>query len=135
MSPTRTILFLVIALTFLLAIGSVSAVAQTAAAERENKASVSVRPPTPQELKALNDAMAVSTSEDDTDLVVVQHKNGMQSVDLKGRFQSMAVAKRSSDGSVSVKCVDSAEQGTQFLTANETAPKKHVSAKTSEEVR
>lgn len=134
MFPTRTIWFFVFALTFLLAIGSITAVAQTAAAERENKASVSVRPPTPQELKALNDAMAASTSEDDTDLVVVQHKNGMQSVDLKGRFQSLAVAKRNSDGSVSVKCVDSAEQGTQFVTTNETAPKEQVK-KTEAEVR
>jgi len=134
MSPTRTIWLFVFALALLLAAGSVSAVAQTAAAEREGKANVSVRPPTPQELKALSDAMAASTSEEDKDLVVVQHKNGMQSVDLKGRFQSLTVAKRNSDGSVAVKCIDSADQGTHFLTTNETAPKKQVK-KTEAEVR
>lgn len=134
MSPARTMWLFVFALALLLAAGSVSAVAQTAAAEREGKSSVSVRPPTPQELKALSDAMAASTSEEDKDLVVVQHKNGMQSVDLKGRFQSLAVAKRNSDGSVSVKCVDSAEQVTHFLTTNEAAPKKQVK-KTEAEVR
>lgn len=136
MSPTRTIWLFVFALAFLFVAGSITASAQTAAAEREGKASVSVRPPTAQELKALSDAMAASTSEEDKDLVIVNHKNGMQSVDLKGRFQSLAVAKKNSDGSVSVKCVDSADEGTKFLTTNEQAPQKQKRQKKTEaEVR
>lgn len=136
MSPTRTIWLFVFALAFLFVAGSITASAQTAAIEREGKTSVSVRPPTAQELKALSDAMAASTSEEDKDLVVVKHKNGMQSVDLKGRFQSLAVAKRNSDGSVAVKCVDSAEEGTKFLTTNERAPQKQTKQQNTEaEVR
>jgi hypothetical protein len=136
MSPARTVWLFVFALAILFVAGSITASAQTAAAEREGKDSVSVRPPTAQELKALTDAMAASTSEEDRDLVVVKHKNGMQSVDLKGRFQSLAVAKQNSDGSVSVKCVDSAEEGTKFLTTNEKAPQKQTKQKKTEaEVR
>ncbi len=133
MSPTRTIWLFVFALAFLLVAGSFTASAQIATAEREAK--VTVRNPTQQEVKALSDAMAASTSEEDQDLVVVNHKNGMQSVDLKGRFQSLAVAKKNSDGSVAVKCVESAEEGTKFLTTNEKAPAKKITKKTEAEVR
>jgi hypothetical protein len=136
MSPARTVWLFVFALAILFVAGSITATAQIATAERENKASVKVRKATPQEVKALSDAMAASTSEEDSDLVIVKHKNGMQSVDLKGRFQSLAVAKRNSDGSVAVKCVDSAEEGSKFLTTNERAPQKQAKQKKTEaEVR
>src|SRR5690349_8866503 len=98
-------------------IGSQTTFAQTVAVDRPNNTSVEVWKPTATEVKAMEDQMAASLSEADTDLKIVQHANGMKSVDLKGRFQSVAVAKRNNDGSVSINCVENVEQAHKFLTS------------------
>jgi hypothetical protein len=121
----------VLALALLFSASSV--MAQTAKTERQSNTVVTVRPATPQELQALSDAVSALTSEEDKDLKVVQNKNGTQWVDLKGRFQSLAIAKKNSDGTVSMKCVDTPEQATTFVSTNEKAPQKSATSKKSED--
>lgn len=120
--------------TLILCLAAVTpASAQTAGANRDSKTNVQVRDASPAELKALTEAMQNVTNEEDKDLVVVTHKNGMKSVDLKGRFQSVAVAKRNSDGTISARCVESVEEGTKFLTSKHATPKR--TAKKTAEVK
>jgi hypothetical protein len=92
------------------------AMAQSAATTREGKgkSTVTVRPPTPAERQMLSKKMGMLVSEEDKDLVIVQHKNGMQSVDLQGRFQNIAVVKKNVDGTVAGSCADSANSAAEF---------------------
>jgi hypothetical protein len=135
MSPTRRPWLFVFALALLFVAGSISAAAQTVKTERQSDTVVTVRPATPEEVRAMADAVSALTSEEDKDLKVVQHKNGMQSVDLKGRFQSIAIVKRNSDGTVSTKCVEKPEEAAKFVGTTEQAPKQPVVKKTEGEER
>jgi hypothetical protein len=114
-----------LAIGFMFTMSAATASAQTAATSREGKATVEVRNPTPAELKKLADQMP-TTSEDDSDLNVVTLKNGTKYVDLKGKFQSLAVAKKNDDGSVSVKCVESEKEKAAFLNTKTKAQSKRA---------
>lgn len=135
MSSSRKPWLFAFALALLFIAGSISAAAQTAKTEPQSNTVVTVRPPSPEEVRAMSDAVSALTSEEDKDLKVVQHKNGMQSVDLKGRFQSVAIVKRNSDGTVSTKCVEKPEEAAQFVGSSEQAPKQPVVKKTVGEDR
>ena len=52
-------------------------------------------------------------------LVEEKHADGTVSVDLRGRFRNVVLAKRNDDGSVSAACVDTPEAATAFLTGAE----------------
>jgi hypothetical protein len=108
-----------------LAMTAATASAQTAATSREGKTAVEVRNPTPAELKKLADQMP-TTNEDDSDLTVVTLKDGTKYVDLKGKFQSLAVAKKNDDGTVSVKCVESEKEKAAFLNSKTKAQTKRA---------
>ena len=48
-------------------------------------------------------------------LVPVRQSNGAVSIDLQGRFQSVVMAKRESDGTVTNACVDNVDSAAAFL--------------------
>jgi len=47
-----------------------------------------LRPPTPEEVRTLTEGLKTMLSRSDQGLTVMRHPNGMQSVNLQGRFQS-----------------------------------------------
>jgi hypothetical protein len=74
-----------------------------------------LRPPTPDEARQLSAALKNYLNRSDQGLVVATHPNGVQSVDLQGRFQSVSLAKINADGSASEKCVTSMGEAQDFF--------------------
>ena len=60
-------------------------------------------------------ADALKDNKSTAGLVQVQNSNGSVSIDLQGRFQNVALAKKTDDGSVSQACVDNSEAAAAFL--------------------
>lgn len=77
-----------------------------------------VRPPTPDEARQLGAALKNYLNRSSQGLTVRIHPNGVQSVDLQGRFQSVSVAKINANGSVSEKCVTNMQEAQNFLRAS-----------------
>jgi hypothetical protein len=116
-----------------LALGAHTASAQTAAASRTatedststvqvagqtvaiDRATGRLRPPTAEEKRALAAGLKNLLNRSTDGLTVVQHANGAKSVNLQGRFQSIAVAGVNSDGSVAQQCVTSEPEAAQFV--------------------
>jgi hypothetical protein len=84
-----------------------------------------LRPPTPDEARQLGAALKNFLNRSDQGLTITTHANGVQSVDLQGRFQSVSLAKINPDGSASEKCVTSMSEAQAFLMP---APAKQKSA-------
>jgi hypothetical protein len=74
-----------------------------------------LRPPTPDEARQLGAALKNFLNRSDQGLTITTHPNGVQSVDLQGRFQSVSLAKINRDGSASEKCVTSMSEAQAFL--------------------
>lgn len=74
-----------------------------------------LRPPTPEEARKLAEGLKNLLSRSDRGLTIVTHRNGAQSVDLQGRFQSVTLAKINRDGSTSEKCVTGMREARAFL--------------------
>src|SRR5262245_13171421 len=68
---------------------------QTVAIDRQTG---KLRPPTPEEARNLAERLTNFLNRSDQGLTIVTHPNGTQSVDLQGRFQSVALARINSDG-------------------------------------
>ena len=77
-----------------------------------------LRPPTPDEARQLGAALKNYLNRSSQNLTVKTHPNGVQSVDLQGRFQSVSVAKINPDGSTSEKCVTNMKEADEFLTTS-----------------
>jgi hypothetical protein len=82
-----------------------------------------LRPPTPEEVRTLTQGLKTMLSRSDQGLTVVRHPNGMQSVNLQGRFQSVALVKINSDGNASEQCVTNEQEAKQFLTSENVTTK------------
>ena len=82
-----------------------------------------LRQPTPEEAKALAAGVKAMLNRSTEGLKVVHHPNGTQSVDLQGRFQSLAVARANPDGTVSEKCVTNIDEARSFLGASKPSSK------------
>jgi hypothetical protein len=133
MSVSRTTLFLTCGVVVLCLAAGITASAQTAAAGRAqsddsvstvqvagqtvavDRATGRLRPPTPEERKALAAGLKKMLNRSTEGLVEKQHANGAKSVDLQGRFQSVAVANVNSDGTVAEKCVTSNREAETFV--------------------
>jgi hypothetical protein len=74
-----------------------------------------VKPLTPEEARKLAEALKVLANQSSEGLKQVQHPDGSVSIDLQGRFQNVAIAKRNDDGSVSQSCVDNPQAGAAFF--------------------
>jgi len=85
---------------------------QTVAAD---PATGKLRPITPQEARELIAAMAKMVDQSSQGLTAVYHLDGMVSVDLEDRFQSVSMARVGSGGSVATRCVTSVQEAGEFL--------------------
>jgi hypothetical protein len=74
-----------------------------------------LRQATREEAAALAAEMKQMVNQSSEGLTRVYHANGMSSVDLEGRFQSIAVAKKNPDGTITQTCLTSAPEVDAFL--------------------
>jgi len=80
-----------------------------------------LRQPTPEEVQKLTESMTMNDSIEG--LTPRTIANGGTAVDLQGRFQSVAMAKRNPDGSISQACVESKKEAEDFLNSKPAAKK------------
>lgn len=74
-----------------------------------------VRPLTQEEAQKLAAALKAMANQNTDGLRSVQHSDGSVSMDLEGRFQNVAIAKRNEDGTVAQSCVDNPAAGAAFF--------------------
>jgi hypothetical protein len=86
---------------------------------RVNAKTLQQGPLTQEQSRQIADALEGNKSTDG--LVETRHEDGTVSVDLRGRFQNVTVAKRNEDGSVTSSCVDTPEAARSFLRRDEAA--------------
>jgi len=80
---------------------------------RVNAKTLQQGPLTQEQSRQIADALEGNKSTEG--LVETRHADGTIEVDLRGRFQSVIVAKRNDDGSVTNSCVDTPEAAKSFL--------------------
>lgn len=74
-----------------------------------------IRPLTQEEAQQMAEGLRELVNQSSEGLKQVQHADGSVSMDLQGRFQSVALAKRTADGGVTQSCVDNPEAAAAFL--------------------
>lgn len=74
-----------------------------------------LKPLTPEEAKRLADGVKELANQSTEGLKQVQHPDGTVSVDLEGRFQNVAVARKEVDGTVTQSCIDNPQAGAAFF--------------------
>lgn len=74
-----------------------------------------VRPLTQEEAQELAEGIKQLVNQSTDGLVPIRHANGSVSIDLQGRFQSIAVAKRNEDGKLTQSCVDNPTSAAAFF--------------------
>lgn len=111
-------------------VSTVQVAGQTVAIDR---ATGRLRQPTPEERKVLAAGLRKMLNRSTEGLVVRQHANGAKSVDLQGRFQSIAVASVNSDGTVAEKCVTSNREAETFMKSKTAGAKAKANQQKGEE--
>jgi hypothetical protein len=74
-----------------------------------------VRPLTQEEAEKLAEGIKQLVNQSTDGLKSVHHADGSVSMDLEGRFQSVAVAKRDEDGKLVMSCVDNRQSAAAFF--------------------
>ena len=74
-----------------------------------------IRPLTQQEAQQLAEGIKNLVNQSTEGLKQVHHADGSVSMDLEGRFQNVALAKKTADGNVVQSCVDNRESAAAFL--------------------
>jgi hypothetical protein len=74
-----------------------------------------VRPLTQEEAQKLAEGIKQIINQSTDGLKNVNHPDGSVSIDLEGRFQSVAVAKRDEDGTLIESCVDNRQAAAAFF--------------------
>ena len=73
------------------------------------------RPLTAEEARVLADGIKQLVNQSTEGLVQVRQKDGSVSMDLQGRFQSVLLAKKEADGTISRACIDNVESAAAFF--------------------
>ena len=74
-----------------------------------------IQPLTPEEAQKLANGLAPMLDKATDGLVEIHHKDGSVSMDLEGRFQSVAVARINRDGTLEQSCVDNPGAAAKFF--------------------
>jgi hypothetical protein len=80
-----------------------------------DKTTGKVRKPTQEETDTMVSQISVLTNRSTEGLTINQSANGMKSVNLEGRFNSVVLARANADGTSEVRCVFSIEEAADFL--------------------
>lgn len=74
-----------------------------------------VRPLTQEEAQRMAEGIKQLVNQSTDGLESIHHADGSVSIDLQGRFQSIAVAKRNEDGKLTQSCVDNPKSAAVFF--------------------
>lgn len=74
-----------------------------------------IKPLTPEEAQKLANGLAPMLDKSTDGLVELHHNDGSVSMDLEGRFQSVAVARINQDGTIEQSCVDNPRAAAKFF--------------------
>jgi hypothetical protein len=74
-----------------------------------------LRKPTQEETDAMVNQISVLTNRSSEGLTVNQSPNGMKSVNLEGRSNSVTLGRANADGTTEIRCVFSIEEAAAFL--------------------
>ena len=74
-----------------------------------------IRPLSPEEAQKLADGLRTMLNRSTEGLVRQPHPDGSVSMDLRGRFQNLVVARTNADGTVGQSCVDNPEAAAEFF--------------------
>lgn len=77
--------------------------------------SAQIRPLTQEEAQKLAEEIKQLVNKSTDGLVSIKRPDGSVSMDLQGRFQNVALAKKNDDGTVSQACVDNPESAARFF--------------------
>ncbi|HWN09324.1 MAG TPA: hypothetical protein VNO50_08705 [Pyrinomonadaceae bacterium] len=77
-----------------------------------------IRPLTQAEAQQIAEGLKALVNQSTEGLKQVHHADGTVSMDLDGRFQSVALAKKTENGNVAQSCVDNPESAAAFLGIN-----------------
>ena len=80
-----------------------------------DKTTGKVRKPTQEETDAMVSRISVLTNRSSEGLSVNQSSNGMKSMDLQGRFNSVMLGRANADGTTEIRCVFTIEEAADFL--------------------
>ena len=105
---------IVVLSVFALALATAAAVSiQTG--ETKSAQETQTRPLTQQEAQKVAQGIKQLVNKSTEGLVSVQHADGTVSMDLQGRFQNVAVARKNADGTITQACVDTPEAAARFF--------------------
>ena len=111
---TRRRWLIVVLSVFALALTTAAAVSiQTG--ETKPAQETQTRPLTQQEAQKIAQGIKQLVNKSTEGLVSVQHADGTVSMDLQGRFQNVAVARKNADGTITQACVDTPEAAARFF--------------------
>jgi len=74
-----------------------------------------IKPLTQEEAQKLAAALKELANQSQEGLKQVRHADGTVSIDVQGRFQNVALAKRNDDGTISQTCIDNPASGALFF--------------------
>jgi hypothetical protein len=74
-----------------------------------------IRPLTQEEAQKLAEGIKKLVNQSTDGLQSVRHANGTVELDLDGRFQNIAIARRNTDGTLSESCVDNPKAAADFF--------------------
>ncbi len=74
-----------------------------------------IRPLTQEEAQQLAEGIKKLVNQSTDGLKQVHHADGSVSMDLQGRFQNVALAKKTDDGNIAQSCVDNPQSAAAFL--------------------
>ena len=97
-----------------LALGTTAAVTMRTAETKPAQETLS-RSLTQEEAQKVAEGIKQLVNKSTDGLVSVQHADGTVSMDLQGRFQNVAVAKKNADGTITHACVDTPEAAARFF--------------------
>jgi len=80
-----------------------------------DKTTGKVRIPTQEETDAMVSQISVLTNRSSEGLSVNQSPNGMKSMDLQGRFNSVMLGRANADGTTELRCVFTIQEAADFL--------------------
>lgn len=101
---------------------STAAWAQSGATQKGKSGKGELREPSAEEMQVLLEGMKNAVNQSDEGLTVYELSDGTKAVYLEERFQSVALAKTNSDGSVSTECVSTQKDAEKFLKSNNKKP-------------
>ena len=105
---------IVVSIVFALALATAAAFTMQTG-ETKPAQDTQVRPLTQEEAQKVAQGIKQLVNKSTDGLVSVQHADGSVSIDLQGRFQNVAVAKKNADGSITQACVDTPEAAAKFF--------------------